>query len=326
VPGADEYHIFRATSETGTKTLLDDTLTTTSFDDTTATAVTFYWYWVQACNEYGCSDYSSPDRGFRSQESVGPVVYSDHTVDDDDLGSSDGDWDSVIECGETIEMPVILVNQGTLTANNVGATLSTSDAYISITDSAETWSDIAGITEVTSTEDFDFTVDPDTPDGHEVTFDLDVTATNGGPWSDSFTVTVSCTGAIFSDVPVEGKEWMQPWIETFYNAGITSGCAINPLRYCPEREVTRAEMSVFILRALNYPSLPHTPPDQSGTFADVPVAGKEWMESWIEEFYDEGITSGCAASPLRYCPEREVTRAEMAVFILRAFDNLPSVP
>jgi hypothetical protein len=58
----------------------------------------------------------------------------------------------------------------------------------------------------------------------------------------------------------------------------------------------------------------------------VPVTGKEWMEDWIEAFYDAGITSGCAVSPLRYCPERAVTRAEMAVFILRAFDNLPSVP
>jgi hypothetical protein len=147
-----------------------------------------------------------------------------------------------------------------------------------------------------------------------------ITLTVGSPDATGIDFTLSAT-SIFDDVPVEGKEWMQDWIETFYDAGITTGCAISPLRYCPEREVTRAEMSVFILRALNYPSLPHTPPSQSGTFADVPVSGKEWMEDWIEEFYDEGITSGCAADPLRYCPEREVTRAEMAVFILRAVNG-----
>jgi hypothetical protein len=138
---------------------------------------------------------------------------------------------------------------------------------------------------------------------------------------------VSCDGGTtFSDVPSEGKEWMEEWIEAFYDAGITSGCATAPLRYCPERAVTRAELAVFVMRAINYPNLPYTPPAQSGTFDDMPVAGKEWMEDWVEEFYDYGITSGCAADPLRYCPERAVTRAEMAVFILRAIHGAGWTP
>jgi hypothetical protein len=120
----------------------------------------------------------------------------------------------------------------------------------------------------------------------------------------------------FSDVPT--SHWAHSFIEKFYNAKITTGCAINPLQYCPEREVTRAELAVFLLRALHYPSLPYTPSNQGGTFSDVPVATKEWMEDWIEEFYDLGITTGCATGPLRYCPENNVTRAEIAVFILRA--------
>jgi hypothetical protein len=145
---------------------------------------------------------------------------------------------------------------------------------------------------------------------------VDNFAWDRGWWVDDIRI-YSC-GSFFADVPVVGKEWMQPWIEKFYTNGITTGCATNPLRYCPERNVTRAEMAVFVLRATHYPNLPYTPPSQSGTFADVPVAGKEWMEAWIEEFYDQGITTGCAADPLQYCPERNVTRAEMAVFLLRA--------
>ena len=86
--------------------------------------------------------------------------------------------------------------------------------------------------------------------------------------------------------------------------------------YCPDREVTRAEMAVFLLRAKH--SATYGPPVTGGTFADVPYAGKEWMESWIEQFYREGITTGCGDNPLQYCPERNVTRAEMAVFLLRA--------
>jgi hypothetical protein len=130
----------------------------------------------------------------------------------------------------------------------------------------------------------------------------------------------------FADVPVPGKEWMAPWIQAFYEAGITTGCAASPLQFCPERPVTRAEMAVFLERAMNYPNLPYTPPNQDGTFADLPVPGKEWMEAWIEKFYDDGITTGCAVAPLRYCPERNVTRAEMAVFILRAVHGAGYTP
>jgi len=38
--------------------------------------------------------------------------------------------------------------------------------------------------------------------------------------------------------------------------------------------------------------------------------------------YNEGITSGCGTGPLRYCPDDLVTRAQMAVFLVKTF-NLP---
>ncbi len=126
---------------------------------------------------------------------------------------------------------------------------------------------------------------------------------------------------IFADLPVPGKEWMEPWVDEFYNEGLTTGCATNPLRFCPTNDVTRQEMAVFILRALHGGS--YSPPVTSGIFADMPVPGDEWMESWVDEFYNEGITTGCATSPLRYCPTNNVTRAEMAVFIDRAFHFYP---
>ncbi len=135
---------------------------------------------------------------------------------------------------------------------------------------------------------------------------------------------VEYQGHLFADVPVIGKEWMEPWIDAFYYAGVTTGCAVGPLRYCPENNVTRAEMAVFLLRAKH--GAGYVPPPATHTFYDVPVAGKEWMEPWIDEFYAEGITTGCGVSPLRYCPEQNVTRAEMAVFVLRAIHTLPYTP
>jgi hypothetical protein len=60
-----------------------------------------------------------------------------------------------------------------------------------------------------------------------------------------------------------------------------------------------------------------TPAYASGTiFADVPV--DYWARTYIERLYAAGITGGCASSPLRYCPTSPVTRAQMAIFLLRA--------
>jgi len=128
----------------------------------------------------------------------------------------------------------------------------------------------------------------------------------------------------FADVPVAGKEWMEPWVVSFYDAGITTGCAANPLRYCPENPVTRAAMAVFILRAEHGAS--YAPPAASHFFSDLPVAGKEWMEPWVDQYYREGLTTGCGTEPLRYCPENPVTRAAMAVFLLRALEGASYVP
>ncbi len=135
---------------------------------------------------------------------------------------------------------------------------------------------------------------------------------------------VEYQGHLFADVPVTGKEWMEPWVDAFYYNGITTGCGVGPLIYCPESNVTRAEMAVFILRAMHGQG--YAPPPPTGVFSDVPVAGKEWMQRWIEDFYAHGITTGCGLDPLIYCPENNVTRAEMAVFILRAIHTLPYTP
>jgi S-layer homology domain len=122
----------------------------------------------------------------------------------------------------------------------------------------------------------------------------------------------SATG-IFADVPV--SYWAADWIEQFYNDGITTGCGTNPLRYCPGNNVTRAQMAIFLLRSKHGSS--YTPPAATGIFADVPVS--YWAAAWIEQLYHEGITTGCSTGPLRYCPENSVTRAQMAVFIMRTF-------
>lgn len=115
--------------------------------------------------------------------------------------------------------------------------------------------------------------------------------------------------AKFNDVPP--TYWASQHILSIADAGITTGCG--PSRYCPENHVTRAEMAAFLLRGMHGGG--YTPPSPTGTrFGDV--ARSFWAASWIEDLAREGITTGCGGG--RYCPNNSVTRAEMAVFLLRS--------
>ena len=128
----------------------------------------------------------------------------------------------------------------------------------------------------------------------------------------------------FDDVPVTGPtpHPLRNWIEQLAQEGISTGCSASPPRYCPEDSVTRGQMAVFLLRAKH--GVAYQPPAATGMFDDVPVTGPtpHPLRNWIEQLAREGITAGCSASPPRYCPDAPVTRAQMAVFLVRAF-NLP---
>jgi glucose/arabinose dehydrogenase len=95
-----------------------------------------------------------------------------------------------------------------------------------------------------------------------------------------------------------------------YNEGITSGCGQD--RFCPQDDVTRAQMATFLTRAL-----------------DLPPAGGDFFtddegnthEANINRIAAADITTGCATN--RFCPDNEVNRGAMATFLDRALD-LPS--
>ncbi len=124
---------------------------------------------------------------------VGPVVYDGLVADDDNSGSSSGNDNDVIDCGESIELWVNLYNEGTETITGINATISSSDPYITFTDNvASSYADLVGLETGWNSDDFDFDVDPNTPHTHQISFDVDITASNGGPWSDTFDVRVSC--------------------------------------------------------------------------------------------------------------------------------------
>jgi len=75
-----------------------------------------------------------------------------------------------------------------------------------------------------------------------------------------------CTGTLFNDVP--STHWACGYIEEFANLGITQGCDTNN-NYCPENNVTRAQMAVFFVRGLEETLYSHLDGAGSGLDADL---------------------------------------------------------
>jgi hypothetical protein len=123
----------------------------------------------------------------------------------------------------------------------------------------------------------------------------------------------SCAG-LFADVNAStvGTETCK-YIEKFSTLGITAGCG--GANYCPNDYLTRAQMAVFFAKALNA-----QPGACLGSFfgdvnSTVMTAG---FCSYIEKFKDLNITAGCGSG--NFCPDVNVSRAQMSVFLTKAFD------
>lgn len=121
--------------------------------------------------------------------------------------------------------------------------------------------------------------------------------------------------AVFGDVPAAAADF--DYISLFYANGITAGCSLNPLLYCPETPVTRAQMAVFMVYALNQAlgtTLTFTP---TPFFNDVPDSNLYFR--FVQRIKDLDITAGCSVNPPLYCPDASITQGQMAVFMIRAW-------
>jgi hypothetical protein len=99
-------------------------------------------------------------------------------------------------------------------------------------------------------------------------------------------------------------------VENLFRRAITAGCGAGG--YCPDASIRRSQMAVFLLKAEHGSSF--APPACVGVFSDVPCPSQ--YANWIEQLVAEGVTAGCGGG--RYCPDAPVTRAQMAVFILKS--------
>jgi hypothetical protein len=117
----------------------------------------------------------------------------------------------------------------------------------------------------------------------------------------------------FNDVPPQNVFYN--FIDRLAVLQITLGCTPDHLMYCPGDPVQRQQMAAFLLRALGEFN-PPTPASQR--FGDVPPGNVFY--SFIDRMAVVGITLGCTPDHSLFCPNDSVTRAQMAAFLVRAFN------
>jgi hypothetical protein len=145
----------------------------------------------------------------------------------------------------------------------------------------------------------------------------DSTLPQWGTWAGHFPWT---TTQKFTDVP--NTSVFADYINVLSMWQLTTGCSTTPARFCPTDRVTRAQLAVFIIRAMFGNTFTYT---TTPYFTDVPATNVFFP--FVQKMRDLGITSGCR--PSAFCPDDPVSRAAAAVFIVRgklaalSGDNFP---
>ncbi len=127
------------------------------------------------------------------------ISFSEYQIDD-----SQGNNNGEVDFGEEIGLTVEVENVGTVQADNVQVTLSTTDSYITITDGTENYGNIAGGQTVSVTNGFAFEVASDIPDQHLVTFDLEMVG--GDTWTSSFSITVNAPELTIGNISIDDSQ------------------------------------------------------------------------------------------------------------------------
>ena len=117
------------------------------------------------------------------------------------------------------------------------------------------------------------------------------------------------TTSRFSDVP--DNAWYLSSLERLADLGVAEPDEDGAFR--PSDPLTRVEMAIFLARA--FPAISEAT-EPEGVFVDVPADAAH--AGAVEGILAAGVTKGCSANPLSYCPDEPVPRDQMASFLVRA--------
>jgi hypothetical protein len=121
---------------------------------------------------------------------------------------------------------------------------------------------------------------------------------------------MSSDSLTFEDLPED--QTARDCIAGVVRAGVIAPLTMKPPRFGPDYAVTRAQVAVYLSRAMGLQPLESRAP----TFGDVPAT--HWAYGFVEAIYARGIMSGTADRPPMFMPDEAVTRETAAVFLCRA--------
>ncbi len=110
----------------------------------------------------------------------------------------------------------------------------------------------------------------------------------------------------------------EPNIDRLADLSVAVPCDSDLRHYCPDRPITRGEMAMFLVRAVDGGD---PPPSRRSRFSDVPA--NVGLSAYVERLAELGITAGYPDGTFR--PDSPVNRGQMAVFLTRAFPGLASI-
>lgn len=96
----------------------------------------------------------------------------------------------IAEYGESVGLDIAIKNVGVVASDNVTATISTNDTYVTITQNQSSFGLIPDGGTVTNTLAYSFHVAGIVPDNHPVVFNMIITDANDSTWNTSFSVTL----------------------------------------------------------------------------------------------------------------------------------------
>ena len=162
-----------------------------------------------------------------------------------------------------------------------------------------------------------------TPTSSDTDHYLRVTATYGDPFRLANTAEATPHSPVttehataYSDVTAEGVH--TPGISALAADGLFADTGCGPDRFCPHQPIQRWVMAIWLIGILGSDA----PIAGVSRFDDIPPG--QWWIRHVEQLADRQITLGCATNPPRYCPDQPVTRAQMATFLVRAFQLDPT--
>lgn len=155
------------------------------------------------------------------------------TIDDDALGASSGNNDSLASPGETIELRISLHNTGTEALTTLAGELSSLDPNVSMLDPQGTWPDLAIGGTASLIDPFVVAIAESCPLGRVVRFELEVTYDNQP--LQTFTLQVKIVGPQFT----VGQYWTDP--------SIAPGIAIALNFYCHNNGYAAADNVILHL-------------------------------------------------------------------------------